>query len=198
MKRITVLLLLCISLSGCKLHKGKELNQVFIEGDTLCVNTEYFNKLSDHQLKRLFIQTGNPYVYALIFSHCSKEQRFIYSLIMGNKFGRKSYLIDAFQTYEPNYPTLKGHESEALMDFNALDEISRQQALGFLKESAESKMFIAEERLGSYYLYGNGVKKDTQLGNELLIKAVSGSDSTTDRGVESISSKGDFLKFKLY
>lgn len=198
MKQITVLLLLCITLSGCKLHKGKESNTVFVEGDTLCVNAAYFNHLSNHQLKRLFIQTGNPYVYARIFSNCSTEQRFIYSLIMGNKFGRKSYLIDAFQVYESNFPKLKGHEMESLMDFNALDEISRQQALGFLKESAESKMFIAEDILGGCYMYGNGVKKDTQLGNELLIKAISGSDSTTDRGVESISSKGDFLKLKLY
>jgi hypothetical protein len=165
MKHVIFLYLCSLIVLGCSQNNHSSDNY-YLVGDTLYINKEYLKTIPDAERKQLFIDTGNS---IFLDSEDPKyertfEQAFIYELIAVNKYNG-SWGSTAFHSlcqYHFPYSHIGG---ELILD--SLDLDSRNFILDNLEIGYKRGDPLATAYLGEYYIWGDGVSKNIELGQKM-------------------------------
>ncbi len=167
MKNKLLFVILCLIVFGCKqTHSSNEI--YCLKGDTLCVNREYYDKMSDAERMQLFIDKGIGNYCGTTFCDTknirTSTQQFLYQVIAANKYDdpdAQARLDHCFPSFYPRY--------SGCLNLNSLDADTRKFILDNLWEAYrhDDAYPMAAARLSEYYATGNGVKKDAELSQVL-------------------------------
>jgi TPR repeat protein len=124
-----------------------------------------YSEMPLDELKQTVIDGGDAEAYNALLYRCNPEQFFLYSLIWSNKY---SYPMACFYAYSLYISDFSKDGDISTMNWNKLDDVSKQQMIDFMKEGVSSGYPQAEEDLGEAYIAGKGIKKDVRKGRCLI------------------------------
>ncbi|MDP4202115.1 MAG: hypothetical protein Q8861_05425 [Bacteroidota bacterium] len=168
MKNKLLFIIVCLTAFGCKQkHSNDEI--YCMKGDTLCINKEYYDKMTDAEKMQLFIDKGIGNYCGIYNTKYTKNirtstQQFLYQVIAANKYDDPDAQARLDHCFPSFYPRCSG-----CLDLNSLDADTRKFILDNLWDAykQDDAYPMAAACLSEYYATGNGVKKDVELSKVL-------------------------------
>ncbi|MDP4202114.1 MAG: hypothetical protein Q8861_05420 [Bacteroidota bacterium] len=140
-----------------------------MKGDTLCINREYYDKMTDAERMQFFIDKGTWNYWGANNFRDAKYTRtftqlFLYQVIAANKYDNPNAQAHFGEYFTPFYCGSSGN-----LDLNALDADTRKFILDNLWTAYkhDDAYPFAASYLSEYYATGNGVKKDVEFSKAL-------------------------------